>query len=59
MDREKLQQTVERAIQALEELEQALHEGNHRKIGAKTAELRRTLQEAKNHSDRSKKHERR
>lgn len=44
---EQIQQAIERAIQALEELEAALYAGDHRKIGAKLYELRRALQDAK------------
>ncbi len=44
---ENLQQTVEKTIQLLDELEAALHEGDHRKIGASLYKLRRALQEAK------------
>lgn len=42
----KLQQIIERATQALEELEQAIDAGDNRKIGARLYELRRALQEA-------------
>ena len=40
MNREQLQQATERALQALEELEEALAAGDNRKIGARMAELR-------------------
>ena len=40
-----LQEATERALQLLEELEQALHEGDHRQIGARMAELRWELKE--------------
>ncbi len=46
MNLEKLQQAIERAIQTLEELEQALDAGDNRRVGARLYELHRALKEA-------------
>ncbi len=45
-DLQQLQEAIERAIQALEELEKALDEGDNRKVGARLYELRHALREA-------------
>jgi len=41
-----IQEALERAIQALEKLEEAIDAGDNRKIGARLYELRQALQEA-------------
>ena len=46
MNRAKLQEAIERASAALEELEQALDAHDYRKIGASLYKLRQALQEA-------------
>lgn len=40
----RLQDAIERAIQALEQLEQAIDAGDYRKIGARLYELRSLLE---------------
>ena len=42
----KIREAIERAMQALKELEAALSAGDNRKIGAKMSEIRRALKEA-------------
>ena len=41
-----LQKAIDLAMQALEKLEEAMNEGDQRKIGARLYELRRALVEA-------------
>jgi hypothetical protein len=43
-DLSQIQQAAERMTAALEALEQAIDEGNHRKIGARLYELTKTIQ---------------
>jgi len=43
---ERLQDAIERALQAFEELEKAIDSGDNRKIGACLYELRQALKEA-------------
>ncbi len=46
MNLEKLQDAIERAVQALEGLEQALDASDNRRVGARLYELHRALKEA-------------
>jgi flagellin-specific chaperone FliS len=46
MNLSKLREIIQRAIQLLEELEQALDSGDNRKIGARLHELRLELRRA-------------
>ena len=46
-DRESIAHAVERAIQALDQLEEVLDAGDNYKIGARLQELRRALEQAK------------
>ena len=49
----KLQQALDRALQALEKLEQALKENDNRKIGAALFELRHELKEAEHEAHKT------